>query len=109
MLNQAKVAVVGDKESITAFKAVGIDVFPPQKDKDTGELIKTLARSYAVILVTGDIARREEDIINRYKARAYPIVTVIPGASGSTGYGLGGISKDVEKAIGSDLLFKGND
>lgn len=106
MLEQAKIAIIGDKESITAFKAVGIDVYPV--GKDAGEIIKKLARTYAVILVTEELAKREEDIINRYKVRAYPIVTVIPGAQGSLGYALSNISKDVEKAVGSDLLFKNN-
>jgi len=106
MLKRAKVAIVGDRESITAFKAVGIDVYPEQEGKDSGEIIKSLARTYAVILVTEEIAQRTEDIINRYKARAYPIVTVIPSAKGATGYALSNISKDVEKAVGSDMLFK---
>ena len=105
MLNN-KIAVIGDKDSILAFKAVGADVFPIKNYFDAAETMKKLARSYAIVFVTEDIAENISDIIDRYKTRPYPAVIPIPGAAGSTGYGMSGISKNVEKAIGSDILNK---
>ena len=105
MLNN-KIAVIGDKDSILAFKAVGADVFPIKNYFDAAETMKKLARSYAIVFVTEDIAENISDIIDRYKTRPYPAVIPIPGAAGSNGYGMCGISKNVEKAIGSDILNK---
>ena len=105
MLNN-KIAVVGDKDSILAFKAVGADVFSVTDKYDAEEKVKKLARTYAIIFISEDIAAQIEEITNRYKTRPFPIVLPIPTAQGSTGYGMAGIGKNVEKAIGSDILNK---
>lgn len=99
-----KIAVIGDKDSILAFKAVGADVFPIKNYFDAADTLKKLARSYAIIYITEEIAENIADIVARYKTRPYPAVIPIPGAQGSTGFGMRGISKDVEKAIGTDIL-----
>ena len=101
-----KIAVIGDKDSILAFKAVGADVFPVSSDEDAEEKLKKAARSYPIIFITENIAERVPEIIARYKTRPYPAVIPIPGATGSTGLGMRGISENVEKAIGSDILNK---
>ncbi|MFA6867328.1 MAG: V-type ATP synthase subunit F [Clostridia bacterium] len=99
-----KIAVIGDKDSILAFKAVGADVFPVKNEFEASDTLKLLARSYAIIFITEDIAKTIENIIDRYKNRPYPAVIPIPNASGSTGFGLAGISKNVEKALGVDIF-----
>lgn len=100
-----RIAVIGDKDSVLAFKALGVDVFDAKTVFDAEERLKKLAREYSVIFITEDIAETIPEILARYKARPYPAVIPIPGAQGTTGFGLKGISKDVEKAIGSDILF----
>lgn len=101
-----KIAIIGDKDSILAFKAIGVEVFPIKNAFDASETLKKLAREYAIIFITEEIAESICEVVNRYKARPYPAVIPIPGASGATGYGMRGISKDVEKAIGTDILSK---
>ena len=88
-----------------AFRALGVDVFDARTDAEAEDRLKKLAREYSVIFITEDIAERISDIVARYKTRPYPAVIPIPSAQGSTGYGMRGLSKDVEKAIGSDILF----
>ncbi len=105
MLNN-KIAVIGDKDSILAFKAVGCDVFSVKDKQDAEETIKKLARNYAILLISEDICKQAEEIINRYKTRPFPAIIPIPTASGGTGYGMAGIGKNVEKAIGTDILDK---
>ncbi len=47
-----KAAVIGDRDSILGFKALGIDVYD-EKHIDLDEVIKKLAAdSYAVIFIT---------------------------------------------------------
>ncbi len=100
-----KIAVLGDKDSILAFKAIGLEVFPITNDFQARDLIKKLAKRYAVIFVTEKVAESVADIIQRYKAQAYPAIIPIPSAEGTTGFGINGIKNDVEKAIGADILF----
>ncbi len=104
-MREDKIAVLGDKDSILAFKAIGIEVFPVNEDEEAAETLKKLARKYSVIFVTEDIAIKINDVIERYKAKPYPAVIPIPSSRGSNGYGMDSIHKNVEKAIGADILF----
>lgn len=103
------IAVVGDKDSVLAFKAIGLDVFPVDGEMQARDKVHALARNYSVIFVTEQVARDVESLIKRYKARPYPVIVPIPSAEGASGFGLQGIRNDVEKAIGTDILFDKED
>lgn len=103
------IAVVGDKDSVLAFKAIGLDVFPVEGEMQARDTVHTLARKYSVIFVTEKVALQIETLIKRYQARPYPVVVPIPSAEGNMGLGLQGIKANVEKAIGADILFDKED
>ena len=69
--------------------------------------MRELAKSdeYAVILVTENYAAKMEQLMQKLKQQTYPVVLPIPGSTGSNGFGLAGVKKDVEKAVGVDILF----
>ncbi len=98
-----RIAAVGDKDSVFAFKALGVDVFGVEAVEDAAKTIKALAREYSVIFVTEDVAEANAELIARYKARPYPAVIPIPGANGTNGFGMRGIDACVEKALGRNL------
>ena len=106
---KGKIAVVGDKDSVLAFKALGIDVFSVVNNAEAEDMLKKLAKEYAVIFITEQIAMKAADVIGRYKARPYPAIIPIPSGEGATGFGMDGIRSDVEKAIGADILFNRED
>ena len=103
-MREGAIAVVGDKDSVLAFKAIGVDVFPVEGEIQARDTVHTLARSYSVIFVTEKVALWAETYIKRYKARAYPVVVPIPSAEGSMNLGLKGIDANIEKAIGANVL-----
>lgn len=100
-----KIAVVGDKDSVLAFKAVGIDVYPTEVS-DAERIVKKLARDCAVIFVTEEVAAAIPEVIQKYTAKSFPAIIPIPTGVTSTGVGMDGIRRNVEKAIGADILFK---
>lgn len=104
-MRKDKIAVIGDKDAILAFKAIGVDVFSVTDADNARDTLKKVARSHKVIFITEDIAVQIDDIISRYKVTAYPIVLPIPSTQGSSGLGIDSIKKNVEKAIGVDILF----
>lgn len=109
MRSEGKIAVIGDKDLILAFKAIGMDVFCSNNAQDTQSLLKKIAKDYAVIFITEDLAIQVDDTLKKYKTRTYPAIIPIPSSAGSNGYGIIGIEKDVEKAVGSDILFNKED
>ncbi len=105
MISMYKVAVVGDKDSILAFKALGVDVFPVQTPEDSRRVIDTLARQqYGVIFITEQAASQIPETIDRYNRIMTPAVILIPSNQGTLNIGMQRISDNVEKAGGSNIL-----
>ena len=100
-----KIGVVGDKDSILAFKALGIDVYPSLSPEEARKNIDKMAASdYAVIFVTEQIAKDIEETIERYNRMTLPAVILIPSNQGSLNIGMQRISDNVEKAVGMNIL-----
>ena len=101
-----KLGVIGDKDSILGFKALGISVFPTNDIREANRLIHKLAKEdYAVIFVTEQLAKDLDEAIGEYKNSLTPAIIMIPNNRGTLGLGIDGVKKSVEKAIGSDILF----
>lgn len=100
-----KAAIVGDRESITGFAALGLSVFPVVSPDETAKLINRLAKNdFAVIYITEAAAAGIADTINKYRNEKLPAIILIPAISGNTGDGMKNLHEAVEKAVGSDIL-----
>ena len=101
-----KIGVVGDRDSILGFKALGLSVFPITQPEQASRLINRMARDkYAVIFLTEQVAKEIGETIERYKSTPFPAIILIPNNRGSLGLGIQDIKSSVEKAIGADILF----
>ncbi len=100
-----KVAAIGDRESVSGFKAIGIEIFTPYKTEETLALLKKLCESeeYAVVFITEEFAVSCKDVVRKYEERTSPALILIPGVRNNTGEGMLSVSKSVEKAVGSQL------
>lgn len=100
-----KVAVVGDKDSILGFKALGIDVFPVIEKDEARRVVDSLAReNYGIIFITEQTASLIPETIDRYKNQMLPAVILIPSNQGTLNIGMDMINKNVEKAVGTNIL-----
>ncbi len=100
-----KIGVVGDKDSILAFKALGIDVYPVTEPDEARITINKMAtEKYAIIFVTEQIAKDLEETIERYNREIIPAVILIPSNQGSLNIGIERINDNVEKAVGVNIL-----
>ena len=102
-----KIGIIGDKDSVLGFMAVGFSVFVADDMISAAAALRRAAREgYAVIFVIESIALKIKNEISEYRSAPMPAVIVIPGKSGSSGYGMNNIKKSVERAVGADILFK---
>jgi len=102
-----KIAVIGDKDSILGFKAIGVDTFSVTSSEAALKVLKQLvSENYGVIFITEELARELEDIVTELHKRYLPAVVLIPNSKGALGIGIHQIKKNVEKAIGADILFR---
>ena len=100
-----RIAVMGDKDSVLGFKALGLDVYPVDTLDDAKHTLHRIAREdYAIIYVTEQLAAQMEAEINRYKDALTPAIILIPGKEGTLGLGMANIKKAVERAVGADIL-----
>ena len=91
-----KIGVVGDKDSVLAFKALGIDVFPVVQNDEARKTIDKLAMNdYAVIFVTEQVAEGIQETIERYTKKIIPAIILIPSNQGTLNIGMKRISDNV--------------
>ncbi len=104
-----KVAVLGDRDSIYGFAALGLDTCPVMDEAEAAKKLKSLAEGgYAVIYITEALQAKLEAEIDRYRSEKLPAIIPIPGVSGNTGMGMLNVKKSVEQAVGSDIIFNNN-
>ncbi|MBD5085780.1 MAG: V-type ATP synthase subunit F [Clostridiales bacterium] len=108
-MREGKIAVIGDKDLILAFKAISMEVFCADTKEEGEKLVRSLARNYSVIFITENLAEQMDSLLAKYKTKAYPAIIPIPSSGKSNGYGMRGIKADVERAIGTDILFNKED
>ena len=105
MIFMYKIGVVGDKDSVLAFKAIGIDVYPVVEVEEARKTIDKLAvNNYGVIFVTEQVAKDIGESIERYNKLMLPAIILIPSNQGSLNIGLQRIKDNVEKAVGVNIL-----
>jgi V/A-type H+-transporting ATPase subunit F len=101
-----KVAVLGDRDSIYGFAALGLETYPVDDREEAAKVLKTLADGqYAVIYITEALQAELETEVDRYLVNYLPAIIPIPGVSGNTGKGMRNVKKSVERAVGSDIIF----
>lgn len=106
MKYMANIGVVGDRDSVLLFKAVGLHVFFETEEEQASRTLRRLAREgYEVIFITEELYVKCSEAVSQFKAEAFPAIIPIPSNQGTQGLGMQEIKKNVEKAIGADILF----
>ncbi len=102
----ANIGVVGDRDSVLLFKAIGLDVFFETEPEQASRTLSRLAREgYRVLFLTEELYAQCGEAVSKFKAEPFPAIIPIPSNQGATGLGMQEIKKNVEKAIGADILF----
>ncbi len=104
----SKICIIGERDSVIGFMALGFSVHEANDAASAGEILKTLAADpeNAIIFMVENYAMALEDEIAKYKDMPMPAIIPIPGKSGGVGYGMANIKSAVERAVGTDILFK---
>lgn len=101
----AKAAVVGEGDGILVFKAAGVDAYPAEDEKSAKEILRSIAKDYAVIFITEQLSEKLEDFLKRFDESVYPAILTLPSEEGG-GYAMERIRRASERALGVDILFK---
>lgn len=109
MIYMYKIGVIGDYDSICAFGALGLDIFPSENAEIAQTQLKKLAEAnYGIIYITEQYIEKMPELLDKYKQLQTPAIIPIPSCNGSTGFGISSVKKYVEQAVGSDIIFNEN-
>ncbi len=98
--------VVGERDAVLAFKAIGMKVIPTQTPEEIqAALFHLVKEGVPMIFITEYAARQVPEALERYKTSPETAIIPIPGSQGADGFGLKRVRANVEKAIGADILF----
>ena len=102
----SKVGIIGDKDTVMGFLALGIDIFPAYSAEEIKKTIHKLAeKEYAIIYITEEASLKSKESLAKYKDMELPAIIVIPGIGGSMGLGMNEVRESAKRAIGADILF----
>ena len=102
-----KIAVLGERESVMGFAALGLSVFPVKDGAEAAQTLHRLTKQsdhYAIIYVTETYAPELAPQIAKFAQSVTPAIILIPGAGGSLGLGKHALDAAVERAVGSNIL-----
>ena len=101
-----KIAVLGSRDTVMGFKALGLEVFPVENADEARAEFKKLTHSreeYAIIYIEENRELELQHELDRLKDLPTPAVILIPGKSGSLGLGQMALNAAVERAVGSAI------
>jgi V/A-type H+-transporting ATPase subunit F len=99
------IAMIGDRDSILGFKALGVNIFPvTNKAESVDALGEVIKQGYKVAFITEQMAPSPEIIADIIGDRTFPVVTMVPSNRGSTGLAMKRLQTLVRKAAGADIL-----
>lgn len=97
------VAVVGQKELVQPFQAVGVDVFVTEPGGDVQTQVEGLVnQGYQLIFFTDDLSEKLQPLIERFRTSAFPCLVALPFTSPFAGEKR--LRDAVRRACGVDIL-----
>lgn len=102
-----KIAVVGDKESIFGFSAIGMDIYPAYEENDVKKIIpKLVEENYAIIYITENVSIKAEKYLEKLQKNKIPAIVTIPSNTENIHQGEKRIKDMVQRAVGIEINFK---
>ena len=103
---ESKAAVLGSTDFVMPFRALGIDSFPVEADRDSviraGQAVA--AGGYGLIIVAENIALLADEVLGSFSPEPIPCVIVMPLSSTSTNFAVKSLGMALKLATGIDIM-----
>lgn len=108
MEKKQSIAIIGQKDTVLGFKALGLNIFEANTPEKTVEILKELKKEggkHAIIFILEDLFEKiSKEDWKKIGKSTLPAIIPVPGSTGSKGSGIKRIGKMVEQAVGSDIF-----
>ena len=104
MRRMYKIGIIGDREEILCFKALGMMTYGAKDVEEASSMLgKACDEDFGIIFISERFAKELDEQISGVEM---PIIIEIPDKKGSIGFGIEKLRRTVEKAVGTDILSK---
>lgn len=104
----SKIAIVGKKDVYLGFKALGLTVCDAQTPQAAERAILDLvSQGFSIVFISETLARELGPLLDKFSKQSTPAVVMIPDNTGSLGIARERIRRLVERAVGMDILSRG--
>lgn len=101
------IAIIGKKEAIFGFKALGLKVFPVKDAQEAQEkLLEISEDDFAIVFITESLGKEIYNTVAWVNEQTFPAVTIIPEPSGATGFASKVIRDAMLRAVGTDVTAR---
>lgn len=108
MTDKNSIAIIGNRDTILGFKALGVHTFDANTPEEATEILLNLKKensTHAIIFITEDLSEGiTKENWKKLSGTALPAIIPVPDSKGSKGSGIRRIGKMVEQAVGSDIF-----
>jgi V/A-type H+-transporting ATPase subunit F len=105
-MSSDKIAVIGDRDTVTGFRLVGVsECAVPKSPDETRQLLYDFFRdpSMGLIIITEPLAGEVEDTIVELSASPVPVILLISDRTGSTGAYETVLKELIRRAVGIEI------
>ncbi len=101
------IAIIGEKEVIFGFSLVGFKLFPANNFVEAKNALEECSKENCrIIFITENIAQLVIDEIEKTQIISPNSICILPNRTGSSELSIKMLRKNVEKAVGTDILFR---
>lgn len=96
-----KIAMLGDKKSLSMYRPAGFSLYTPKSEGDVKKIIDELQeQQYAIIFVTEQVYRMAKETIQKFDNSFLPAIILLPGFGEDGEEGLRRMNELIENAVG---------
>ncbi|EKE15897.1 MAG: Vacuolar H+transporting two-sector ATPase F subunit [uncultured bacterium] len=102
-----KVAVLGPKNLILGFQAMGLAAYSAADENEAKDKLREILKDqkYAIIFITDNLVKGLDWEIEMVAKRSLPAIMILPSFTGKSALSLLKIKKAIERATGSSQMF----
>jgi V/A-type H+-transporting ATPase subunit F len=99
----ARIAVIGRRDTVVAFQAAGLAVFPVEPGLEVaGEVERIVAAGHQVVVFTEDLLPFLGGLLEKYRRAATPCLVALP--FGGAHQSVARLKEVVKRAVGADVF-----
>jgi len=106
MDNNKKIGIIGSPDAVLGFRALGLVTFAVNNKEEVIKSLASVKDDYAIVFITEDWAAEVPEELTELRQLTLPALIAIPSQLGASGQGIKDLRQIVERAVGSDILFK---